>query len=117
VQALARDINIGAGCSQPGQETLVPSQDKRYVRHLPVLLHRVQAGGAAVAAEVGAEEEEEEEEAAGADNHEIQFSGKCHYPLFHARPLFFRRMLYSTNGSVDVDVIGGRKFSTDIYTR
>jgi hypothetical protein len=116
VQALARDINIGAGCSQPGQETLVPSQDKRYVRHLPVLLHRVQAGGAAVAAEVGAEEEEEEE-AAGADNHEIQFSGKCHYPLFHARPLFFRRMLYSTNGSVDVDVIGGRKFSTDIYTR
>jgi len=113
VQALARYINIGVGCNQRGQETLVPSQDKRYVKHLPVLLHRVQAGRAA---EVGAEEEEEEE-AAGADNYEIQFSGKGHYPLFDARPLFLRRMLHSTNGSVDVDVIGRRKFGTDIYTR
>ena len=93
----------------------VPSQDKRYVKHLPVLLRRVQAGGAAVAVEV--EAEEEEEEAAGADNHEIQFSGKGHYLLFDARPLFLRRMLHCTNGSVDVDVIGRRKFGTDIYTR
>lgn len=58
---------------------------------------------AVAAEEVGAEEGEE---VAGADSHEIQFSGKSRYPLFHVRAIFLRRMLYSSDGSLDVDVIG-----------
>ncbi len=119
----------GVVCSPHGLP--VPSQDRRRAKELHIILLRsVRAGeAAAVGAEeaaVGVEEaavgvEEAvvgvvEVEAAEAGSHEIQPCGKDFYSLFYDHTLFFWRMLSSADGSVNVDVIGRRKFGSGIYT-